>query len=142
MPIHDKKTFGWRGVYSRSLSVLVSVIAWQISKMCTGIWKTFYGHCHSHGNIENILAHLHNRSPDVKNERHFLFRHRLLLKQAIMDKLKSPLLKLRTRTLLTFENKSLKKAGQFADTDPTSSTLPTIGGILTGGLFQTVPKKG
>jgi hypothetical protein len=59
-----------------------------------------------------------------------------------MDKLKSPLLKLRTRTLLTFENKSLKKAGQFADTDPTSSTLPTIGGILTGGLFETVPKKG
>jgi hypothetical protein len=59
-----------------------------------------------------------------------------------MNRLTSPTLKLKTRTLLTFENKPVKKAGQFADTDPTSSTLPSTSGILSGMLFQQSQKKG
>jgi hypothetical protein len=57
-----------------------------------------------------------------------------------MEHLKSPTLKLKTRTLLTFENKSVKKAGQFADTDPTSNMPST--GIMSGMLFQQSQKKG
>jgi hypothetical protein len=59
-----------------------------------------------------------------------------------MDSMKSTNLKLKTRTLLTFENKSVKKGGALLDTDPTSATLPTTSGILITELFLNTQKKG
>ena len=53
-----------------------------------------------------------------------------------MDQIKSPTLKLRTRTLLTFENKIENKTNGFADTtDPTSVTA-TTSSVLSGGIFM------
>jgi len=59
-----------------------------------------------------------------------------------MDRMKCTTLKLKTKTLLTFENKTLKKGEGFLDTDPTSSTLPTTTVILSGELFLNTIKKG
>lgn len=59
-----------------------------------------------------------------------------------MEQVKSPILKLKTRTLLTFQTKSVNNGTQYLDTDPTSSTLPTITGIISGTYNQQSQKKG
>lgn len=59
-----------------------------------------------------------------------------------MDRTKSSTLKLKTRTLLTFENKAIKKADGFADTDPTTTTATTSSVIFTSPLFMSQQKKG
>ena len=52
-------------------------------------------------------------------------------------------LKLKTRTLLTFENSTDKERRVLADTttDPTTSTVPTTSGVLTAVLLMTTEKK-
>jgi hypothetical protein len=49
-------------------------------------------------------------------------------------------LKLKTRTLVTFENKSIKKDGGI-DTDPTTATFPPTIGMFPFDLFMQVAKK-
>lgn len=57
--------------------------------------------------------------------------------------MKSVSLKLRTRTLLTFENKTDKAQRGLTDTttDPTTSTVPTTSGVLTAVLLMATEKK-
>jgi hypothetical protein len=60
-----------------------------------------------------------------------------------MDRMKPVSLKLRTRTLLTFENKTDKAQRGLTDTttDPTTSTVPTTSGVLTAVLLMATEKK-
>jgi hypothetical protein len=59
-----------------------------------------------------------------------------------MEQIKSTTLKLKTRTLLTFENRGVKREGMALDTDPTTSTFPTTSAIFSPELFRNSQKKG
>jgi hypothetical protein len=62
-----------------------------------------------------------------------------LPKIAIMKHFKTNPLQLKIRTLLTFENKTVKKGNSIIDTDPTTTTLPTT--HFPVDLFVQLPKK-